>query len=295
MYTQLIDRDGEVWDAQSGRLRSLYHVPLGLSPNGTRNFVDFLVRNAGFVAVGQTGNNYAVSAAPGSVSLTCYLATGQQIGDDASRVSLSWYDGQWHHEIHGGRDRAMKRLLALMGEHAGSGNLNRHLSVVREVVNANLTDHHVELLSLWRDRSGMIDLRRDGETLHNVTLGKFLFTARDTETSRLVFSGIGQGYELYNDESWQQKSYGRRVEDQPDVRYGTWVANCYREAMLANEPTLMSVDAVVSDPKQGERRRMQYTRLTLPCIDRQGRTHLLSASVVDYGIDLRIEAHQEAK
>ncbi len=64
--------------------------------------------------------------------------------------------------------------------------------------------------------------------------------------------------------------------------------------MLANEPCLSDIDALVWTPRQGEQR-IRYTCLTLLTVNQTGNAALLSATLRDPNIDLRIELHDEAE
>ena len=289
LRTFLIDKEGKAWSAGDRKLHQLYQTPYD---NG--ELADFLVRNAGFIRVLADGESCSIWFVPAAVNAVAFMVAGQQIDEHVRRVRLSWYDGAWNDELCVGRERALKRMLALMSQKRRD-QTDRFLSVSTSISSAGLSEQHVGLLDLWRDSAGQVELLRHGETIHNVMNGKFVIVHREADSSRMVFSSIGKGVDVYVDNRWKKQSFGQRIEHQPDMQYGTWVANCYREAILANEPTLTKVDAIVSDPAQGRKRRMQYARLTLPLVTPDGETQLLSASVIDRSINLQLEVNQEAE
>ena len=92
---------------------------------------------------------------------------------------------------------------------------------------------------------------------------------------------------------WAANAEGMPVDEQPDFLYGRSVANGWRENLLMNEPHLSDVDAIISDPKDGTQFRGLYSRLTLPVPAPGGGTMLLSASLLDPKINLRVHFQEQ--
>jgi hypothetical protein len=82
------------------------------------------------------------------------------------------------------------------------------------------------------------------------------------------------------------------VEDQPDYAYGQWVARAYRQVLETREPSLDDVDAVIAWPHQ-PRVSYRYKRLVVPFQGGNRSTLLLSATVIDSDINLRLGAREE--
>ena len=99
-------------------------------------------------------------------------------------------------------------------------------------------------------------------------------------------SDVSQGVSLSSSRIFA----GRSVlsKNQPDAIYGRFVANGLREAAIRNEPMLNDIDALVRSPGRKEQR-IRYTRLTLPVLGPENDRQLLSATLLDRGIDLRID------
>ena len=255
------------------------------------DFIDYLTRNAGFISVKPMGRSFSVRAAPSAVQMATYMKLSTLLPDDLHCVSLSIFDGGWTQQIIPGRDQALKRLMMFMGRMRRL-QTDRYRSAIHSVERTPLFDCHDQLLDLWRANGGQLDPETVREALNEITRGKFAVIDRDPDTSHLVFATIGDGIGVYRDPSWRQFSNGGRVEDQPDIRYGQWIAGSYRETLLERAPKLASIDARVVDPKSGGDHRIRYARLTLPFTAPDGRWKLLSASVEDLDIDLSaVEVH----
>ena len=82
-------------------------------------------------------------------------------------------------------------------------------------------------------------------------------------------------------------SRGLRFEDQPDFRYAHAAVDAYHEVLRSGQPLLDEIDAIISYP-QFSRRRLQYWRLILPIRAPTGEPQLLSTSLTDPNIDLRL-------
>ena len=286
---QLVDKNGLVFSADAPRLHRRY-----CARGDERSFAIALVLSAGFVCVEEATGWYVVRTLPSRLTALACLAVGQLLGKDAWRVRLSWFDGKWNDEILEGRTSALKRMLLLaQREHRFAS--NRFLSAERAVSEINLHRQHKNLLDFWRDRRGLIDLRRDDDALHRIADGKFVIALNDPNTTRIVFSAIGRGIDVYREPNWRRVSTGCAVDQQPDLGYGRWVANSYSIAMRATTPQLTCVDATVSNARSGASRRMQYQRLTLPIQFGDGRSALLSASAEDLSLNLRVEVSQESE
>ena len=82
---------------------------------------------------------------------------------------------------------------------------------------------------------------------------------------------------------------GYPIDCQPDAKYGQWIAGCLRSAFGQSEPTLNDVDAIVANPVAQTARRIRYTRLTLPLRRRDSAMQMLSASLVDTGMNVGVK------
>lgn len=150
-----------------------------------------------------------------------------------------------------------------------------------------------DVVSLWRDRSGQLDIAAAREVLNNKIDAKYSVIARDSENGALRFQEFGPGLVIYSGRGNMSVCLGKAVQDQPDYHYGRWIAEGYRDAILANEPMITDMDVIVTDPLNDDKRRLQYRRLTLPVRVGGNTTALLSAVCVDPRIDLSFEVHHK--
>ena len=81
-----------------------------------------------------------------------------------------------------------------------------------------------------------------------------------------------------------------RVADWPDVTFGSWAAQGYREAWKAAQPRLDALDCILKWPGR-QATRYTYRRLMLPCFTASGMCALLSVMQDDVSIDLRATRH----
>ena len=284
----LIDLAGETWDVHSPALRARYQTDVSSTA-----LPDFLVRNHGYIRMVVSSDTLAVRGAPSRVSYATLAELTNQIETLAPRrCALSWFNGQWHHEVFPDPNRIRTRLLDLMLQSRES-NQQRYLLQPRALSTLPATHRYARLLAFWKERAGYIDLQADGHNVTNVTNGKFLLVGPDQDSGVLKFSAIGPGNEMYRDKGWANRFNNGPVEVQPDIRFGAWIANGYRDTLAALEPQLTDIDAVVHDPRCQITRHYTFSRLLLPIWTKDGATRLLSAPLADSGIRLGIEPQEK--
>ena len=121
-------------------------------------------------------------------------------------------------------------------------------------------------------------------TVKDLTSGHYLFATSHPDRNRLLVHDLGKGYSVFPPD-WSDFAKGRPIHEQPDYDYGIWLRAGYFDVLAESIPVLDEVDAVVYRPDQG-RRRYTYARVTIPLHDDVGNSVVLSASVLDVGIDL---------
>ncbi len=282
MQWVLIDGDGEPWTP------AVYMQIMHGRSADDGDTLDFVVRTTGCALVGwNDGGSSIIKAAPQRTSFLTFAGVVEATESVRSgRVALEWFDpneNEWYSRIFANGSEATGALIDLSLRH---GQRSRFLASRYDV--ASLADNHPlrNLLDLWRSRGGTIDIERDNATLCNLTDSKYLTAVIDDGALR--FSALGPGWRVYDSKRWLSHCIGQRVEDQPDYEYGCWVAGQLREALLRDEPTLTNAHVLVHDPTGSRKRRIQYTRLTLPVIDPMGRAQLLSASHINRRVDIAV-------
>ncbi len=251
-------------------------------------FNDFLVRNNGHIRIDIGADWCTLSAAPDRTSIAAFAAASSLLDKIApKRVALALFDGDWQHAIHPNHSSALNALREAACEES-LYDQGRFLARARPLKSLP-SDHPLgALLELWRDRGASMTIDEYSRVFDDRLGRRYVVLERETGTSRLVFNRIGEGLHMY-DEGWTRRLVGHRVEDQPDIDYAQWVANYWRNAYLTDQPTLSDADVIVTNPRERTRRRIQYSRLTLPISNNNGKQLLLSASLVDPDINLRVE------
>jgi hypothetical protein len=147
------------------------------------------------------------------------------------------------------------------------------------------------LLDLYRSDRSLFNPSKLQRLFPVMRESRFLLVERVERKDVLLLRSVGNGYQAF-DSKWSTSSAGLRLEEQPDVDYGTWLTHGYLAAIDGEAPKTEEVDAIIYRPRQG-RRRFTYRRLMLPFSGDGGRQFLLSASMPDLSVDLR--GHQIAE
>lgn len=286
----LIDTRGQVHNPFSGGLRQHYHAPLS-----SQSLPDFLVRNGSHIELKMQRDSLAVRAVPNRITLASFSKAARIVKQhNFNRATLSWLDGRWKHEFFREGREAMGRLMALMLDE-DLIERSQFRAEGRHVESLERSDPLGDIISFWRDHGGAVNIPSARDVLNTKLAAKYSVVARDTERGTLKFQEFGPGLSIYASRGDMSSCLGKPVQDQPDYQYGRWIAEGYRDAFLANEPLVTDMDVVVGDPLNGEERRLQYRRLTLPVRASDGSCALLSAVCVDPRIDLSFEVHNEVE
>lgn len=282
--TLLIDDRGTVWDSRSAQLRSeLQCIGAGF------DFVDYAIKNLGFVGVGKRGSSAAaIKLRPQTVAPMAFARLIHWLSEERlARMLVSTYAlGGWQHALHGNTLAAYRAITAAMRAADRDGNFD-HDVLSRPAAISLLPDDNPlrEAFEYWQSVGG--EWGRDGRLSQ---LGRIL-------SNRYVLFELRAGGEFVVREfgdglpdcavAWLRWAIGQRVQDQPDKQYGWSCALAYEASVQRGEPALQDVDAYVQWWRR-ERQRRRYKRLLLPfAAGSSPPTYLLSASVEDPSIDLR--------
>jgi hypothetical protein len=286
MRCVLLDDRGESWEAGSSRLADT----LQSSIRGDA-LVDYAVRNLGFVAVSESDSAARIRLRPAVVSPIAFSALVYWLHDNPRRrLVLSFLDDDWSHEVVGGCNEAVRKLLARVKPDTQE----RH----GDFLDKSLPLHDLPAssplraaLTVWSDCSGRYDRERLHPLMERALKGRFVLVESAEGASNLTIKDIGCGL-TKPAEYWLSRSIGLRVEDQPDCAFGEWVAQSYRRVFSTGQPDLGDVDAIIRWPQQG-RKNFRYRRLLLPFRADDGSALLLGATLVDQGINLRVKGGHE--
>ena len=192
-----------------------------------------------------------VGLAPARVRPVTLLAVSRLLASvEPYRILLSWNEGEWAHEILVGQDAARSRLMELvMDAQAPAG--DKHLSRECSFACLEPTNPLLILFDRWRQQGGKIDLSSDYAMLSDCVDGRLLTVEREAVSNRLVFASVGPGWELYG-ANWPRHIVGQRVEYQPDLQHGHWVANCFDDAMARAQPILTENDVLIKAPGKAD-------------------------------------------
>lgn len=285
-FDNLIDDAGAIHDRQSGVLRLRYGADVG-----NTSFTDYSIRNLGFIAVRGRPGSCQIRAAPGRVGHLAFSALSNLVSSHKpAMAALEWYDRAWHEELHRGSKTVLERFVELMlttHVQANSPFSSQPVKCTELAKDSALSG----LLSFWKDQGGRLSLRRHRHELEEISKAKFLIVRRSQDTPHIMAEHYGKGLDLYPSKGWRQRLTGRRLDEQPDMAFGRWVSDSYRDVMIVSEPVLSRVDVTTYDPAARLKVRKQYTRLALP-IDK---TAVLSGSIIHNSAIVDAELGYEPK
>ena len=280
MSLLLIDDQGELWRGESRQLRAAFD-----SPFSGGEFVEYAVKNLGFVALNVYGRSIQVRLRPGFVTARAIAGLSDWLENSKlERMVLSRFEGGWRDEM-----VQAAQILARIDElvpYAGQNGLKDYLSkplpidrvgnepVVAQVcenwpslVEAHRTDTLVRLLrSVFKDRYVTVKSQPDRGKLTFHEFGEEMFPAYDV---------------------WRTCAVGAPIQEQPDRSYGRWISEVYSEAANGTMPHAAAVDAIINCPVRG-RQRYRYRRLIFPLKTASDGQLLVGGSFDDPTIDLRI-------
>ena len=207
------------------------------------------------------------------------------------RVLVSIMDkGGWSHELFGEKQDAVNGLLRSCGP-TYEDRAGEFLRKRRDLAQLPSSSPLRGLLNIWSETFHLDQREQLWSITREALKGRYALLKLTERSPNLVFQEIGPGFLSFND-TWLSQAPGLRLEDQIDFAYGKWLASTYKDAMNAGGPCLEDVDAIINRP-DGGRRRVRYRRLILTGQKKKGPLSVLSASIIDDSIDLRVEGRKE--
>lgn len=283
MMQLLVDDEGKTWHSSSRTLRDAFD-----SPFSGGEFIEYSVKNLGFVAINGYGQSCEVRLRPGFVSDKAILALGKWLSDShIQRVALTTFDKKWRHELIAAVG-VEERLNQLVMESAAAPALDYLARPLVAGVSTMLPDAQ-KILASWP----FLMANYSTETLLQLARfalnDRYVVIKRSDNQEKLIFHEISD--EIYKHyETWRCCAVGAPIEEQPDRAFGRWVAGTYYEVEPTNIARQDAVDAIMRLPHVARRSRLRYHRLIFPVPNGSSGPLLVGGSIVDHSIDLRVGA-----
>jgi hypothetical protein len=283
----IIDDGGEAWPAPFDGVR----LATGCDAN-VNTFVDYSIRNLGFIRVQQKPHGFVVTLRPSATNPVTFASAIFLISDlPDQRLVLSCLEDSWTHVLCRDKAEARSRLLHAMDQAEDAREqpflCERHC--LDEVPpNSSIS----MLLAFWTECRGAFDDDQLSTALNRILRDRFALLSTRGDDETLLIENWGYGTASYW-QSWLRRCRGLQFEDQPDHRYARAAAAAYREVLRSGQPLFDHVDAITSNAGQGKKR-ITYSRLIVPVDRTNGPPWLLSTSLLDITIDIRTVAGHEA-
>jgi len=276
----VIDDLGEMWHGDSRRLRAAFD-----SPYSGGEFVEYAVKNLGFVAVNVYGTSCQVRLRPGFVATKALMAFRAWLKrSQLERVVITRFEGGWQDELVRPSD-AEQRIDDLVQPERGQAS-DDYLSV--PLASADLSERPAlaEVIEQWPQIAENYDTDTMVRLLRSVFDDRFVIVRRSPDRQKLCFQEFGgQIYARY--EPWRTCAVGAPIQEQPDRAYGRWVSNLYMKSLDEAVPRLNAVDAIVRCPQRG-RSRFRYKRAIFPLANDSAGDLFFTGSFENATVDLRI-------
>ena len=284
MLIQLIDRDGELWDAKSRMLRAAFD-----SPFSGGDFTAYAIRNLGFIGIYIYGSSCQLVMRYDAVSNNAIATLFNWVRQHQfDRYVLSSVDPDQNLSLFTRPDhllRSIDELGKLIKSKAKPDYILQNIpaATVPEVrrLQELLTAHPID----FTNDSDLLQIRQFAEQAFG---GRYVLANLKSDSNHLSFAQIGS--ELFRPyQEWRGCAIGGPVSNLPDQPYGRWVEASYFEALQTQAPLHQKIDAVVRWPHSGKAR-VRYERTILPVRSHHGLTGMISGTSINNSIDLRLES-----
>jgi hypothetical protein len=282
MSLLVLDDQGQLWHGDSRRLRAAFD-----SPFSGGEFVEYAVKNLGFVAINLYGASCQVRLRPGFVGEKALCALLDWLrGARLERVVLSVFEGGWRDELVR-RARAIPRIQSLVEARERSEQRD-FLAKPAPVAEFTTRREAREIALSWPFLLENYDAQTLLELLRHVFEERFVVVRKSESQGRLVFGEISDA--IYSGfDTWRTCAVGAPIEEQPDRSYGRWVAGAYYQAERARLPQHELIDAIMRLP-DARSVRVRYRRLIFPLPAGSAGNLLVGGTLMDSAVDLRVGA-----
>lgn len=252
------------------------------------DFVDYCIRNLGFIAVASSESSIHVKLRPSVVSPVAFAGLMYWLGEHMSkRMMLSVLAADWTHRVIKSAKEGVTELAQLVQQAQTQRDkdflkLSLDPSTLQDASPfAALVRLHDELAQSYQ--AGRID---EVQTVLDEKLrGRYLITKADANLKHIVVATVGDGHSVEAN-YWLKRGIDHRLNDLADTSYGQWATLSHFEAARSRKPQLDHLDIVVDWPSQG-RQRYTFQRLLMPLQHNADGHAILCATLSDRTIDLR--------
>jgi hypothetical protein len=280
---QIIDDRGRVWHESSLALRAEYHgIVAGPS------FVDYAIRNLGFIAMRRLGGDgVELRMRLECASEAALIAASYQLWDSApTRIALThWENGGWKFELHLGMVKFMARL-ARSTNAAKSNRQKRTLRVERSLNSLLERDNFRTIVLAWEAAKPRVTSAGFMAKLAALSGNCYTIFVKDPIAG---FKVAGYGSNLPAFALKWLASGQSALSHHPDRDYAWACERSFTAVIERGAASLDEIDAIVQWRAPGSREgpfRRKYQRLLLPLLD-SSCPGLISITRENLAIDLR--------
>jgi len=274
-----------------GREKTLDLVRRDLAIGGARSDTQFdlsrfLIVNAGWTGIYQSDAQLIVflrpaKVAPAALSGALYWVA-DAAGDGHGHGTLVILDGANPTSLQYPNRHALLQAVCDAVNDAQPSHAERFARRVAQRAELASDSPLLGLANIWHELNGRLDIERMWRLLHGGLGRRFIMLSTDPDAMRV--KSFGGGFDMLPS-YWASDMRGVRVRDQPDLAYGKWIENAYREADATDYPLIEAIDCEVDWPREGLRCH-RYWRVMVP-FELDGQRIVLGATMNDTGISLR--------
>lgn len=237
---------------------------------------ELLISQQGYVRLAHLASGVHIELCADRLSQAAYASVIHWLADNPqSRVSLAVRRGTAHAEITSLPAEVKRQLAACIQDSRSRAAPRLHRLPISPSALAAASPLRI-LRQLWQHG---VDPGEPGfaSACDRLFRGRYILTER-TGSGDLVIREHGGGYIAYSN-AYLSRCVGLRIEDDPDMEYGLWTREAYREALRDWRPLVEDVDVAIHGAREVGRH-VRYQRIIAPLTGRGGSTFLFSASVL---------------
>jgi hypothetical protein len=256
-----------------------------------RAFVDSAISDSGFIELRERSRRTYVTLHVADVAVRALIRVVHLISDlSLTRTVICTSPRGTLHRLFRTPHGAATMLIAVLRQRETDEQI--FLSRERSIDSMSTSDALAELMRLWSAGRDIMESGHLNETARRLLGGRFALLQLQADDETLAIRDWGRAFGSF-DERWVRMSEGLLFEDQPDFRYAAAAVGGYHSAVRSRRPVLDDVDALIS--RQGGRARIRYRRLIVPVVSQTAPTYVLSTSLEDPSIDLRLRGGHEGE